>query len=126
MLPERRPGSRTGAYVASSYDALVDAPVEIGQFDEFRIEAGGRPIRIVVHGDAGDRARLTDALKRIVDYDVSLMGGAPFREYLFLVSRRARILAAEAWSIPTARPSPRTFPRNCRAIRRMNFFTPGT
>ena len=77
-------GHHSGAYVAPSYDALVDAPVEIGHFDEFRMEAGGRPIRIVVHGDAGDRSRLVDSLKRIVDYDVSLMGGAPFREYLFL------------------------------------------
>ena len=71
-------------FMAPSYDALVDAPVEIGRFDEFRIEAGGRPIRMVVHGDAGDRARLADAIKRIVDYEVSLMGGAPFSEYLFL------------------------------------------
>jgi predicted metalloprotease with PDZ domain len=77
-------GRRSGAYVAPSYDALVDAPVELGVFDEFRFEAGGRPIRVVVHGDPGDRSRLTDALKRIVDYEVSLMGGAPFREYLFL------------------------------------------
>jgi len=77
-------GRHSGAYTAPSYDALVDAPVELGAFDEFRIEAGGRPIRIVVHGDPGDRPRLTDALKRIVDYEVSLMGGAPFREYLFL------------------------------------------
>ena len=77
-------GRRTAAYVAPSYDALVDAPVELGTFEEFRIEAGGRPIRIVVHGDAGDRSRLTDALKRIIDYQVSLMGGAPFREFLFL------------------------------------------
>jgi predicted metalloprotease with PDZ domain len=77
-------GHHSGAYVAPSYDALVDAPVEIGHFDEFRIEAGGRPIRIVVHGDSGDRSRLVDSIKRIVDYEVSLMGGAPFREYLFL------------------------------------------
>jgi predicted metalloprotease with PDZ domain len=77
-------GRRSVAYAAPSYDALVDAPVELGAFDEFHIEAGGRPIRIVVHGDSGDRSRLTDALKRIVDYEVSLMGGAPFREYLFL------------------------------------------
>ncbi len=76
--------SSTSGYVAPSYDAMVDAPVEIGQFDEFRIEAGGRPIRIVVHGDSGERARLSDALKRIVDYEVSLMGDAPFREYMFL------------------------------------------
>jgi len=77
-------GHHSGAYSAPSYDALVDAPVEIGRFDEFRIEAGGRPVRVVVHGDPGDRARLTDALKRIVDYEVSLMGGAPYREFLFL------------------------------------------
>jgi len=77
-------GHHSGDYVAPSYDALVDAPVEIGHFDEYRIEAGGKPIRIVIHGDAGDRSRLMESLKRIVDYDVSLMGGAPFREYLFL------------------------------------------
>ncbi len=31
--------SGSGAYVAPSYDALVDAPVEIGPFDEFHFEA---------------------------------------------------------------------------------------
>jgi predicted metalloprotease with PDZ domain len=75
---------RTGTYTAPSYDALVDAPFELGNFAEFHIEAGGKPIRIVIHGDPGDQSRLTGALKRIVDYEVSLMGGAPFREYLFL------------------------------------------
>jgi len=77
-------GHHSGGYVAPSYDALVDAPVEIGHFDEYHLEAGGRPIRIVVHGDSGDRSRLLESLKRIVDYETSLMGGAPFREYLFL------------------------------------------
>jgi predicted metalloprotease with PDZ domain len=77
-------GRGANSFVASSYDALVDAPVELGMFEEFRIEAGGRPIRVVVHGNSGDRSRLSDALKRIVDYQVSLMGGAPFREFLFL------------------------------------------
>jgi predicted metalloprotease with PDZ domain len=74
----------TNAWIAANYDALVDAPVEIGHFDEYRMEAGGRPIRIVIHGDPGDRSRLVESIKRIVDYEVSLMGGAPFREYLFL------------------------------------------
>ncbi len=77
-------GHHPVAYVAPSYDALVDAPVEIGHFDEYRMEAGGKPIRIVVHGDSGDHTRLMESIKRIVDYDVFLMGGAPFREYLFL------------------------------------------
>jgi predicted metalloprotease with PDZ domain len=77
-------GHHSGAYVAPSYDALVDAPVEISHFDEYRMEAGGRPIRIVVHGDSGERSKLVESIKHIVDYEVSLMGGAPFREYLFL------------------------------------------
>jgi predicted metalloprotease with PDZ domain len=77
-------GRRTGAYEAASYDDLVDAPVELGAFEEFRLDAGKRPVRVLVHGDSGDRSRLSDALRRIVDYQVSLMGGAPFREYLFL------------------------------------------
>jgi predicted metalloprotease with PDZ domain len=77
-------GSRANVFTAPSYDALVDAPVELGIFDELHFEAGGRPIRVAIHGDAGDRTRLTDALKRIVNYQVSLMGGAPFREYLFV------------------------------------------
>ncbi len=74
----------SAAYGAPNYDALVDAPVEIGRFDEFRFDVDGTPFRVVVHGDAGDRTRLTDPLKRIVAYEMSLMGGAPFREYLFL------------------------------------------
>jgi predicted metalloprotease with PDZ domain len=77
--------SEDRSYVASSYDALVDAPVELGRFGEFRIEAGGRPIRVVFHGEIGDRSRLAEALGRIVNYQTSLMGGAPFREFLFLL-----------------------------------------
>lgn len=77
-------GHSAPGYSAPSYDALIDAPVEIGRFDEFRLQAGGKPVRIVIHGDGGDRGRLSDALKKIVDYEVSLMGGAPFREYLFI------------------------------------------
>jgi len=77
-------GRRTGAYVASSYDALVDAPVELGTFEEFRLEGNDPRIRIVVHGDGWRREQLIDTVSRIVRYETSLMGGAPFDEYLFL------------------------------------------
>ena len=72
------------AYTAATYDALVDAPVEIGAFDELRFQAGGRPIRVVLHGDSVDRARLKDTVTRIVNYETKLMGDAPFPEYTFL------------------------------------------
>jgi predicted metalloprotease with PDZ domain len=74
-----------GAYTAPSYDALVDAPAEVGAFQEFDFEAAGKPIRVLVHGDAGDSAHLKDGLSRIVNSESTLMGGAPFREYLFLL-----------------------------------------
>ena len=78
------------AYAAADYDSLVDAPVEIGRFEEVQFRAGGRPIRAVIHGDAVDRTRLVSTLAAIVDYQTGMMGEAPFGEYLFLfhVGRR--------------------------------------
>jgi predicted metalloprotease with PDZ domain len=71
-------------YRAPSYDALVDAPVEIGPLDMFQFQAAGRPIRVAIHGDSVDHVRLTDMLTRIVQYETGLMGGPPFSEYLFI------------------------------------------
>ena len=78
------------AYAAGDYDSLVDAPVEIGRFEEVQFRAGGRPIRAVIHGDSVERTRLVNTLAAIVDYQTGLMGEAPFEEYLFLfhVGRR--------------------------------------
>jgi predicted metalloprotease with PDZ domain len=77
-------GGEQGGYTARNYDDLVDAPVEIGKFDTLRFQAGGRPIRVVIHGDAQDHARMTDMVSRIVNYETRLMGEAPFPEYTFL------------------------------------------
>jgi predicted metalloprotease with PDZ domain len=84
-LPPAAVGSGGGAYQASSYDALVDAPVEIGRFDEWSFSAAGRTIRVVYHGDAVDHAALTRILSEIVNYETQLMGDAPFPEYMFLL-----------------------------------------
>ncbi len=70
--------------VASSFDALADAPAELGAFDEFSLNAGGRTLRVVVRGKGWNRADITDALTRIANYETSLMGGPPDKEYLFL------------------------------------------
>jgi predicted metalloprotease with PDZ domain len=71
------------AFRASSYDALVDAPVEISAFDEFRFTAAGAKIRVVVHGDYR-RGPLEEILRKIVAYQVQLMGDIPFDEFLFI------------------------------------------
>jgi predicted metalloprotease with PDZ domain len=74
-----------GAFQAPSYDSLVDAPVEIGRFDEWSFSAAGRQIRIVLHGDAVEHGALTRMLSEIVTYETRLMGDAPFTEYMFLL-----------------------------------------
>ena len=78
------------AYAAANFDALADAPVEIGRFEEVKFQAGGRPIRAVLHGDSVDRPRLIGTLSAIVNYETSLMGEAPFPSYTFFfhVGRR--------------------------------------
>ncbi len=73
-------------YVATNYDELVDAPVEIGAFKETTLVVGGARYRIVVDGDPAvfrlDQMRTT--IERIVGYQTKLMGGAPFADYVFL------------------------------------------
>ncbi len=50
----------------------------------FQFQAAGHTIRVAIHGDSPDHARMTDMLTRIVEYESRLMGGLPFSEYLFI------------------------------------------
>jgi predicted metalloprotease with PDZ domain len=88
VLPSA-PAESGGVYQSANYDALVDAPVEIGRFDEWSFQAGSGPtertIRVVLHGDAVDRSALTRMLSEIANYEIRLMGDAPFREYTFIL-----------------------------------------
>lgn len=75
-------GSTPNSFSASSYDTLVDAPVEIGKFEEFGFDEGGAHFRVVVDAREWRRDRLEDSLRRITSYELKLMG-TPFREYTF-------------------------------------------
>jgi predicted metalloprotease with PDZ domain len=100
-LPLAPASSGSGAptsFAAASYDALVDAPVEISKFDELQFDNDGAHFRVAV--DAGNSASagasgntsaaswnksaLDEALRRITHYELRLMGGPPFKEYTFL------------------------------------------
>ncbi len=80
---QRRPAasnsdtSHDANYDAPNYDALVDAPVEIGQFDEWNFAGGGaaagRTIRVVYHGETVDHDALTRMLSQIVNYETGMM-----------------------------------------------------
>jgi predicted metalloprotease with PDZ domain len=75
-------------YTAASYDQLVDAPVEAGQFDQTDFSESGAHFRVVVDARSWNRALLADSLDRITRYELQLMGGPPFdspdKEYTFL------------------------------------------
>jgi predicted metalloprotease with PDZ domain len=82
-IAELPAGHEPHSFTASSYNALVDAPVEIGKFDEFEFDNGGAHFRVVVDSREWNRATLEDSLKRITGYELKLMGGPPFKEYTF-------------------------------------------
>ncbi len=77
-------GGEERSFVATGYDALVDAPAEIGTFQEFPLGASKAHLRVVVDGTDWDQARLSDALQKIVGYETGFMRDVPFNEYMFI------------------------------------------
>jgi predicted metalloprotease with PDZ domain len=70
---------------ATGYDQMVDAPVEVGKFEEFDLGGISPPVHVVVHGENWDKKRLAEGLSKIVRYETQLMGGAPYKEYTFMI-----------------------------------------
>ena len=70
---------------APSYDALADEPIEVGKFQEFDLEGVTPRVSVVVHGKDWNKEKIEDELKRICEYEVALMGGAPYDHYVFLL-----------------------------------------
>lgn len=67
-----------------NYDALVDAPIEIGELDTFALEGINPPVSVAVHGDNWNKRELEEGLAKIVRYETQLMGGAPYDRYQFI------------------------------------------
>jgi predicted metalloprotease with PDZ domain len=82
-VAELRPGSAPNSFVATSYDTLVDAPAELGKFEQFGFDESGAHFRVVVDARDWRRDRLESYLRHITSYELQLMGGAPFDEYTF-------------------------------------------
>lgn len=70
--------SEPNTYSASSYDYLVDAPVEAGVLDQFSFESDGAPIHVILDGKESARSRLQNYLLPITRYELNLMAGPPF------------------------------------------------
>ncbi|MGE0405121.1 MAG: M61 family metallopeptidase [Candidatus Korobacteraceae bacterium] len=80
------PGSG-GRYRATSYDHLVDSPVEISALREFSFIEGGANYRFAIHGDPADydSQKVQAVIRRVVSATVDWMQDRPFDEFLFLI-----------------------------------------
>ncbi len=76
-----------GEFAAANYDALVDCPAEAGAFRMFEYRQSGASYRVVVDADPADYSpqRLVDSLQKITQAATTLMGGAPFARYTFIL-----------------------------------------
>jgi predicted metalloprotease with PDZ domain len=68
-----------------SYDALADGPIEIGKFQEFDLPGISPRVTVVVHGDNWHKKKVEEDLRRICQYELKLMDGAPFERYTFIL-----------------------------------------
>lgn len=69
---------------ARNYDAFADGPIEAGTFKLFQISATNPPISVAIHGDNWKQSDVEDTLRKICEYEINLMRGAPYDRYLFI------------------------------------------
>jgi predicted metalloprotease with PDZ domain len=69
---------------AAGFDALADAPIEIGKFQQFDLPGISPPVSVVVHGEGWNKKHLEESLSKICKYELRLMGGAPYQHYTFI------------------------------------------
>jgi predicted metalloprotease with PDZ domain len=74
------------SFGASSYDELVDSPVEIGEFQESGFDLGGAHYQVVIDADAADynMDKIVAMLQSITAAATDWMSDRPFDSYLFL------------------------------------------
>src|SRR5262245_58886282 len=76
---------RPGVFTAPDYDTLVDAPIEASpELEIVTFEHERVAYEIVIHARHNyDTARLRDDVRKIVAEETRLMGGAPYKRYVF-------------------------------------------
>jgi predicted metalloprotease with PDZ domain len=74
-----------GGWAATSYEALIDAPIECGRFAEATAHAAGRSYRIVVDGAAAVPARFVDEVARVAEAEAHAAGPPPYHRYVVVI-----------------------------------------
>ena len=78
---------RPGVFGAPDYDTLVDAPIEASpNLEVVTFDDQGAHYEIVIDGrNDFDKDRMREDLRKMVAEHVRMMGGAPYRRYVFLL-----------------------------------------
>jgi predicted metalloprotease with PDZ domain len=73
-------------FTADNYDRLVDAPVEMGTFQESDFDEGGGHYRVVVDAEPADFdiQKMTSTLRSLVVSATDWMKDRPYQTYLFI------------------------------------------
>jgi predicted metalloprotease with PDZ domain len=84
------PGKEPGTFVAENYDTFVDASIALGKsWEQTEFEARGVPHYIVFIGKGNyDKEKITNDTRAVVTYFAELMGGLPYRKYVFFLRAR--------------------------------------
>jgi predicted metalloprotease with PDZ domain len=73
-------------FTAANYDALVDAPTEMGKFDVTRFEAGGKPHTLVTTpagAFSAEKAKtFSEMLAKVAVADKGIFGDLPYDKYI--------------------------------------------
>jgi predicted metalloprotease with PDZ domain len=69
----------------ADYDALVDAPIEAGKFEMFKLSGIIPEIWVIIHGDNYKKKQVEAELTRICEYELKLMGKPPYPRYTFVL-----------------------------------------
>jgi predicted metalloprotease with PDZ domain len=73
-------------FTADNYDALVDAPTEMGNFDVTKFTVEGKPHYFVANpagSFSSDKAqRFTQMMSKVIEADSAMFGGLPYDKYV--------------------------------------------
>jgi len=74
-------------FTAANYDVLVDAPVEMGNFDVTKFEVEGKPHYLVANPAgtfSSEKAqKFTQMLAKVAEADSKMFGGLPYEKYVY-------------------------------------------
>jgi predicted metalloprotease with PDZ domain len=76
--------SPSHVFLATNFDTLADAPVEVGNFNLFEVPGVQPPVIVAIHGDNYKKSDVEAALRKICSYEIRLMDGAPYSDYTFI------------------------------------------